>query len=57
MIKLVAIDLDGTLLNDQKALDLENIKAIQRVKSLGIKVTIFPILMLLIMFFAKFLEL
>lgn len=40
MIKLVAIDLDGTLLNDEKGVDLENIKAIQRVKSLGIKVVI-----------------
>ena len=38
MIKLVAIDLDGTLVNDKKELSLENIEAIKKAKENGVYV-------------------
>ena len=38
MIKLVAIDLDGTLVNDKKELSLENIEAIKKAKEKGVYV-------------------
>lgn len=40
MIKLVAIDLDGTLLNTHKELSEENKQAIQEVKAEGVKVVL-----------------
>lgn len=40
MYKLVAIDLDGTLLDDKKLIHPDNIKVISQVKKLGIKVVI-----------------
>lgn len=39
-IRLIAIDLDNTLLNSDKKITKENIKAIKRAMDLGIKVTI-----------------
>ena len=38
MIKLIAIDMDGTLLNSQKEIPAENIKAIQEAAAAGIKI-------------------
>lgn len=40
MIKLVAIDLDGTLLNSQKELSTENKEMIRKVKEAGVKVVL-----------------
>lgn len=40
MIKLIAIDLDGTLLNEDKQLPEKNIKAIQAAAAVGIKVVL-----------------
>lgn len=40
MIKLIAIDLDGTLLNEDKQLPEENIKAVQAAVAAGIKVVL-----------------
>ncbi|EFR31313.1 Cof-type HAD-IIB family hydrolase [Eremococcus coleocola] len=40
MIKLIAIDLDGTLVNDQKEIPLENIKAIHRAQAAGVRVVL-----------------
>lgn len=39
-IKIVALDLDGTLFNNQKIVSLENKKALQAVRNKGIKVVI-----------------
>lgn len=39
-IKLIAIDLDSTLLNSNKIISKENVKAIKKAMDLGIKVTI-----------------
>ena len=36
-VKLIAIDMDGTLLNSQKEIPAENIKAIQEAAAAGIK--------------------
>lgn len=38
MIKLVAIDLDGTLVDDKKVLSIENIQAIKKAKEKGVYV-------------------
>ena len=40
MIKLVAIDMDGTLLDDEKGLSAKNAQAIARVSQAGVKVVI-----------------
>jgi len=40
MYKLLAIDMDGTLLNDNKKISKENIIAIKKAKQLGVKVVI-----------------
>ena len=40
MYKLIAIDLDGTLLNDDKEISLENIKTIQELIEKGYEVVI-----------------
>lgn len=40
MIRLIALDLDGTLLNDAKTIPQENIEMIQRAKEKGIKVVL-----------------
>ena len=40
MIKLVAIDLDGPLLNEQKKISQRNIEALQKAKAQGVKVVI-----------------
>ena len=40
MIKLVAIDLDGTLLNSQKEISLRNKQALMAAKQAGVKVVI-----------------
>ncbi|BAK20789.1 Cof-type HAD-IIB family hydrolase [Melissococcus plutonius] len=40
MIKLIAIDLDGTLLNDKKKISIKNKETIARAKALGIKIVI-----------------
>lgn len=40
MIKLIAIDIDGTLLDSSGELSLENKKAIARARSLGIKIVL-----------------
>ena len=40
MIKLIAIDMDGTLLNSQKEIPEENIKAIQEAAAAGIKIVL-----------------
>ncbi len=40
MIKLVAIDLDGTLLNDKKEISTRNQAALKKAKALGVKVVI-----------------
>jgi len=40
MIKLVAIDLDGTLLNDKKEITPRNKQALQRAKEQGVKVVL-----------------
>lgn len=40
MIKLIAIDLDGTLLNSQKEVPKENIKAIQAAAKAGVKIVL-----------------
>lgn len=40
MIKLVAIDLDGTLLNKQMEISKENLEAIKKAQELGIKIVI-----------------
>ena len=37
MIKLIAIDLDGTLLNSEKKIPKENISAIQAAAQAGVK--------------------
>lgn len=41
MIKFVGIDLDGTLLDSEKKISSENLKAIEMLENAGIKVTIF----------------
>ncbi len=41
MIKFVGIDLDGTLLNSDKQISEENLKAIEKLEKSGIHVTIF----------------
>jgi Predicted hydrolases of the HAD superfamily len=41
LIKLVCIDLDGTLLDSEKRVSQHNIEAITRVVELGVRVTIF----------------
>ncbi|MEM5199922.1 HAD hydrolase family protein, partial [Enterococcus faecium] len=43
MIKLVAIDLDGTLLNSQKEISLRNKQALMDAKQAGVKVVICPL--------------
>lgn len=40
MYKLLAIDMDGTLLNDKKKISKENILAIKKAKQMGIKIVI-----------------
>lgn len=40
MIKLVAIDLDGTLLNEQKQISAANRQALLKAKALGVKIVI-----------------
>lgn len=40
MIKLIALDLDGTLLNAQRGLDKENKEAVQRAREHGVRVVI-----------------
>lgn len=40
MYKLIALDMDGTLLSNNKTISLENIKAIKYAKSLGIKIVL-----------------
>lgn len=40
MIKLIALDMDGTLLNKQRVISERNYKAIQAAKSVGIKVVL-----------------
>lgn len=40
MIKLIAIDLDGTLLNSDSKISEENVNAIRKAQSLGVHVTI-----------------
>lgn len=40
MIKLIGIDLDGTLLNDEKAISERNFEAIAKAKAKGVKVVI-----------------
>lgn len=40
MIKLIAIDLDGTLLNSDKKIPDENIKAIQKAAKAGVKIVL-----------------
>ena len=39
-VKLIAIDMDGTLLNSQKKIPEENIKAIQEAAETGIKIVL-----------------
>ena len=39
-VKLIAIDMDGTLLNSQKEIPEENIKAIQDAAAAGIKIVL-----------------
>ena len=39
-VKLIAIDMDGTLLNSQKEIPVENIKAIQEASAAGIKIVL-----------------
>ena len=39
-VKLIAIDMDGTLLNSQKEIPVENIKAIQEAAAAGIKIVL-----------------
>ena len=39
-VKLIAIDMDGTLLNSQKEIPEENIKAIQEATAAGIKIVL-----------------
>lgn len=40
MIKLVAIDLDGTLLNEQKLISDENKQALAQAKQQGVKIVL-----------------
>lgn len=40
MIKLIAIDLDGTLLNDQKKISQQNIDTLKKAKAQGVKIVI-----------------
>ncbi|MGH4050631.1 MAG: sugar-phosphatase [Clostridium sp.] len=40
MYKLIAIDMDGTLLNDEKKISLANYKAIQQARENGVKVVL-----------------
>ena len=40
MIKLIAIDLDGTLLNSDKKIPEENVKAIQKAAQAGVKIVL-----------------
>lgn len=40
MYKLLALDLDGTLLNDKKVISKKNLAALKKVEDLGIKVVI-----------------
>lgn len=40
MIKLIAIDMDGTLLNSKKEIPVENIKAIQKAAAAGVKIVL-----------------
>ena len=39
-VKLIAIDMDGTLLNSQKEIPEENIKAIKEATAAGIKIVL-----------------
>ena len=39
-VKLIAIDMDGTLLNSQKKIPTENIAAIQKASQAGIKIVL-----------------
>jgi Cof subfamily protein (haloacid dehalogenase superfamily) len=39
-LKLIAVDLDGTLLNDQHEIDLENVEMLQAVSRKGVKVVV-----------------
>ena len=39
-VKLIAIDMDGTLLDSQKEIPVENIKAIQEAAAAGIKIVL-----------------
>ena len=39
-VRLIAIDMDGTLLNSQKEIPKENIKAIQEAAAAGIKIVL-----------------
>ena len=39
-VKLIAIDMDGTLLDSQKEIPAENIKAIQEAAAAGIKIVL-----------------
>lgn len=40
MIKIVGIDLDGTLLDDKKEISTENKKTLQKAKNLGVKIVL-----------------
>lgn len=40
MIKLIAVDMDGTLLNSQKEMIPENIEALQRAAAAGVKIVL-----------------
>jgi len=40
MYKLIAIDMDGTLLNDEKEISLENYEAIQKARQNGVKIVL-----------------
>ena len=39
-VKLIAIDMDGTLLDNQKEIPVENIQAIQEAAAAGIKIVL-----------------
>lgn len=40
MIKLIAIDLDGTLLNEEKKISSENKQALAQAKAQGVKIVL-----------------
>lgn len=40
MIKLLALDLDGTLLNDNQTIDKETVKSLKKIKNSGIKIVL-----------------